>query len=484
MNPSVPPAQPIPLLLPVENVLVHTDLLAEAVARLSRARPGLIAAVPIWLARGGRAGVLARAAATLDLGDLGAVFSGPVAAFLEQALADGREVIFLAPEATSARVFLGPRFAECAILTPADGFPEGGTELAAALEKRFGVRGYDFIGGPSSTHAALAGAREAHAATRRDRPAHLEGARRHARELNVLETVAGTSWKDWLAGLRIHQWAKNLLLFVPFLSGHEFDGLAKLVALLGAFFAMGLCASATYLWNDLLDIEFDRLHASKRNRLLASGRTSLAKAFGLSLVLMTVGLAGAFLLSPGFGCILLFYIALTVAYSTILKRLALVDLFVLTSLYLTRIVAGVIVAGTVPSFWLFAFSFLFFLSLAAAKRRIELHRHAPAAGGILRGRGYDTGDAGFLSGLGISTGIAASLMLALYSESSHVRSLYACPEWLWGACVLCLFWICRVWLLTERGRLQDDPVVFAITDKATLLIAALGGLIFLLAQPL
>jgi 4-hydroxybenzoate polyprenyltransferase len=484
MNDGHPSAKTIPLLVPVEDVLLHTDLLAEAVARLARARPALLAAVPFWLARGGRAAVLARAAATVEMGDLGAVFHEAVAAFLDECLASGREVIFLAPEAASARVFLGPRFAKCAILTPADGFPSGGEGLAAALEKRFGPRGYDFIGGPQSTHAALAGAREAHAAARGDRPAHLAGARHHSADLNVLATFPGTSWKDWLAGLRIHQWAKNLLLFVPFISGHHYQGPWQIIGLLTAFFSMGLCASATYLWNDLLDIEFDRLHASKRNRLLASGRTSLARAFWLSLVLMIAGLLGGFILSPAFGGILVFYIALTVAYSTILKRLALVDLFTLTSLYLTRIVAGVVVAGTIPSFWLFAFSFLFFLSLAAAKRRIELHRHAPADGGVLHGRGYDTRDAGLLSGLGISTGIAAALMLALYSESAHVRSLYARPEWLWGACVLCLFWICRVWLLTERGRLQDDPVVFAITDKLTLLIAALGGLIFFLAQPL
>lgn len=484
MSDAHPSTMPVPLLVPVEGVLVHSDLLAEAVARLARAKPPRLALVPFWLARGGRAAVLARAAAEVDMGDLGAVFTEAVAAFLDQAIAEGREVIFLAPEAASARAFLGSRYAGCPILTPADGYPEGGPELAAALEKRFGARGYDFIGGPTSSHAALAGARVAYAATRGDRPAHLEGARRHAADLHVLATVAGTTWKDWLAGLRVHQWAKNCLLFVPFLSGHHYEGVYQLAGLLAAFLSMGLCASATYLWNDLLDIEFDRLHAGKRKRLLASGRTSLARAFAVSVGLLLAGLIGGFLLSPAFGGILVFYIVLTVAYSTVLKRLALVDLFVLTSLYLTRIVAGVVVGDTIPSFWLFAFSFLFFLSLAAAKRRIELHRHAPAAGGVLRGRGYDTGDAGFLSGLGISTGIAAALMLALYSDSAHVRSLYARPEWLWGACVLCLFWICRVWLLTERGRLQDDPVVFAITDKLTLLIAALGGLVFVLARPL
>lgn len=474
----------IPLLVPVEGVLVHTDLLAEAVARLARTRPGLLAAVPIWLVQGGRGAVLARAAREMEMGDLEAVFRRPVAAFLDEAIQRGREVIFLAPEITSARIFLGDRFEKCGILTPAEGFPQGGDELAAALEKRFGPRGYDFIGGPRSTHAALAGAREAHAATRGDRPAHLAGARQHAADLNVLATVPGTTWKDWLAGLRIHQWAKNLLLMVPFLSGHHYQGTFQIIGLIAAFLSMGLCASATYLWNDMLDIEFDRLHASKKNRLLASGRTSLARAFWLSVVLMIAGLSGGFLLSPIFGGILVFYIALTVAYSTFLKRLALVDLFVLTSLYLTRIVAGVVVGETIPSFWLFAFSFLFFLSLAAAKRRIELYRHAESSGGVLRGRGYDTGDAGFLSGLGISTGIAAALMLALYSDSEHVRSLYARPEWLWGACVLCLFWICRVWLLTARGLLEDDPVVFAITDKLTLVIAALGALVFVLARPL
>jgi 4-hydroxybenzoate polyprenyltransferase len=472
------------MLVPVEGVLLQTDLLAEALARFARLQPAQILAAPILALRGGRAAVLQRAARTVGMRDLGVVLCQPVAEHLEEAMRAGREVIFLAPEKESAVQILEERFPGCRVLTPADGFPCGGRALAAALLERFGAGGYDFIGGPEATHAALADARVASAAVRGDRPAHLKGARRHAADLQVIATLQGTTWRDWLMELRLHQWAKNFLIIVPFLAGHHYSGFYQIAGLVVAFLAMGLCASATYIWNDILDIEFDRLHATKRRRLLASGRTSLARAFGASVFLLFVGLLGGFLLKPGFGGILVFYIILTFTYSVFLKRLALVDLFALTSLYLTRIVAGVLVGDTMLSFWLFAFSFLFFLSLAAAKRLIEIRRHAPAAGEMLRGRGYTSGDAVLLTSLGVSSGIASALMLALYSESAHVRSLYAEPNWLWGACVLCLFWISRVWLLTERGELDDDPVVFAIKDKVTLVIAALGGVVFYLANPL
>ena len=477
------PASP-PLVVPVEGVMLQCDLLAEALASMARRQPLDLLLAP-WLAlRGGRMAIFARPAVVEGISELGPLLREPVLEYLRKEVLAGRRLVFLAPEPIAARRLLDPHFPGCEILGPEDGLPSGGRALAEALVARFGERGFDFLGGPRATHPALAVARKAMAAIRDDRSGHLKGARRHAADVQVVATLEGTTWKDWVRELRFHQWAKNLLILVPFLSGHHYAGAYQMGGLVAAIIAMGLCASATYLWNDILDVEFDRRHARKQHRLLASGRTSLGRAFGTSVFLLGPGLLGGFLLDIRFGAILVFYVALTVAYSVHLKRIALVDLFVLTSLYLTRIVAGIVVGGALVSFWLFAFSFLFFLSLAAAKRRIEIRLHPPASGEKVRGRGYAADDGAWLTALGISTGVGATLMLALYSESEHVHSLYHQPAWLWGACVLCLFWINRVWLLTERGQLDDDPVLFALRDRATLVVAACGALVFHLAQPI
>ncbi len=473
-----------PLIVPLEGVLLQTDLTAEVLARFAKLAPRELLLAPLTAMRGGRAALYRRAAAKVGLENLRQLLRKPVVEWVNAALDEGRPVFIVAAEARSAAQVLPEEWERCEILTPAEGVPDRGKGLADALARRFGPQGYDFIGGPHATHGALGAARKAYAAVRDDRPGHLRGAFRHANDLEVIATLQGTSWRDWLFELRLHQWAKNLLIMLPSLSGHHLSGIYQIGGLIASFLAMGLCASATYVWNDILDVESDRRHPRKRRRLLASGRTSLGRAFLASLVLLTAALTGGFLLNRAFGVVLLIYVLLTVSYSTFFKRVALIDLFLLTSLYLVRIVAGVVVGETLPSFWLFGFSFLFFLSLAAAKRQVELQRNPPAAGETVHGRGYLGSDLPLLSGLGIATAVASVMMLALYSDSEHVQLLYRRPEWLWGACVLCLFWVSRVWLLTIRCELHDDPVVFAIKDKFTVPLALLGLLIFFMAGPM
>lgn len=292
-----------------------------------------------------------------------------------------------------------------------------------------------------------------------------------------------TSWPHWAKALRVHQWAKNLLIALPFLAGHHFHTVWQLAGLFAAFLAMSLCASGTYLWNDLLDLEYDRAHPRKRDRLAASGRTDLRKIILVSLGLVAAGLAGGFWLDPTFGLLLLGYITATLSYSLCIKRIALADIFLLAFLYLSRIVGGIIISEAKLSFWLFAFTFLLFLSLAAAKRLVELQLNAAKAGGAIEGRGYRAADLPAVSGLGIAAGVASCIVLGLYSNSQQVLALYQSPQWFWGICVVALYWISRIWFLTHRGEMHDDPLVFAIRDRGTWLLALAGLACVLLAHP-
>ena len=279
-------------------------------------------------------------------------------------------------------------------------------------------------------------------------------------------------WRDWLGALRIHQWAKNVLIFLPVGAGHHMGDPGQLAGMLAAFLAMGLCASGTYLWNDLFDREHDRSHPTKQRRLVASARVSSGTVWTASCALVLIAWAGGFALRPAFGCLLVGYTAVTLTYSLLLKRQAITDIFALALLYLSRIVAGVLISPALPTFWLFAFTFLLFLSLGAMKRYVELKRLAGTAGqGEIPGRGYRAEDLSVISELGIAAGVGSAVVLGFYSNSDQVVALYERPEWFWGICVVVLYWVARVWFHTKRGLMHDDPVVFALKDRLTWAVA-------------
>jgi 4-hydroxybenzoate polyprenyltransferase len=276
----------------------------------------------------------------------------------------------------------------------------------------------------------------------------------------------------WRA-LRAHQWVKNLLVFVPVLMAHKlFEG-APVLRGAWAFAAWSLCASAGYLFNDLLDAEADRRHPYKSRRPLAAGALGRGAAAWASAGLLAAGLAVAFASLPvSFGLMLLLYLSLTVAYTIFLKRLVVVDVLVLAGLYTLRVLAGGLAAGVEVSPWLLAFSMFFFLSLAFVKRYTELRGVGDGGGGSRRG--YAAGDAELLKSFGTASGYLSVLVLALYiNQSREVVQLYRRPEALWliGPCLL--YWVTRVWLLADRGRLHDDPVVFTVKDPASYAVGAL-----------
>jgi 4-hydroxybenzoate polyprenyltransferase len=275
---------------------------------------------------------------------------------------------------------------------------------------------------------------------------------------------------------RPHQWAKNLLIFLPVLLAHSLNS-AKLLAALGAFCCFSLTASSTYMFNDLLDIEADRRHPRKQLRPFASGDLSGLTGFSTAAVLLIIGLAGGSLLGEEFIAWLLVYIATTVSYSWYLKRVALVDVLVLSGLYTLRLQAGSAATDTPISHWLAGLSIFLFLSLAIVKRFAELENLRQSGSALHNGRGYLISDTEQLRAFGTASGYAAVVVFAIYISSRDVTALYRHPSTLWLIVPLILLWISRIWLLASRGELDEDPVVFALTDRLSLLIGVAVGVV-------
>jgi 4-hydroxybenzoate polyprenyltransferase len=286
---------------------------------------------------------------------------------------------------------------------------------------------------------------------------------------------------DWIKALRIHQWLKNLLLFVPLLTALQFDNIQFFSTLVIAFISFSLCASSVYITNDLLDLASDRSHPRKKHRPFASAKLPIV--LGVAVVPFLVGASVwlARIVGSDFQVILLLYFLLTVAYSFVLKRVVLLDCLTLATLYTLRIIAGAAAVSISLSFWLLAFSVFIFLSLSLVKRFAELVVQAQKGEDAAHGRGYLVSDASLLQTLGVSSGYISTLVIALYVYSEEVVSIYAEPIAIWLVLPILLFWISWVWLKAARGEMHDDPIIFAVKDKASLLVAAFTAVVFLYA---
>jgi len=277
--------------------------------------------------------------------------------------------------------------------------------------------------------------------------------------------------KSYFRLLRPHQWLKNALVFLPMLAAHQLDQATAFSTLL-AFIAFSLVASSVYVLNDLVDLEADRAHPRKRKRPFASGDIPTSQGPGLLLVLLIAGAVVAAPLGFWFALALVGYYVTTLAYSFLLKRRIVIDICVLAGLYTFRIIAGGAATGIPISVWLLAFSVFFFLSLAAVKRQAELVDGVASGNIQAQGRGYTTDDLPVVANMAISAGYVSVLVMALYLNSPAVSELYATPTLLWGICLILLYWLSRMVMVTHRGRMHDDPVVFAVKDRVSLICFA------------
>ncbi len=460
----------VPLAVDLDGTLIKTDLLWESLAALLRRNPLALLYVLFWWARG-RAYLKQQLAARVHVDPATLPYHEEFLAWLNTQKRAGRKLIL----ATASDIKMAVPVAEHIGLFDEVMASDGKINLRAdaklaALSKKFGERGFDYAGNSTVDLAVWKGTREAIVVN-----AGARLAAQAARRTKVGRTFRSTAspLKTFLRCLRPHQWIKNLIIFVPVLTAHQLGNPAVLTTAALAFAAFCLCASSAYILNDLVDLNADRHHATKKHRPFAAGELPLSVGFIAAPILLAAGLGLAISLSAGFAVVLAGYFIATLGYSLQLKQVAILDVFVLAGLYTLRLVAGHVATGIEFSAWLLMFSMFIFLSLALMKRFQELHSLRQQNQHAVKGRGYTAPDLELVTTLGLVSGFIAVLVLALYVNSEQVVTLYARPKLLLLACPLMLYWISRVWFLAHRGQMHDDPTAFAFKDWVSYVIAVL-----------
>ncbi len=472
----------VALCVDLDGTLVKSDTLLDTVLVVARQRPGLLVKVPGWIAEG-KAAFKRHLTTSVDLDVEHLPYNQPLLQYLREQHGRGRAIYL----ATAADVGLAERVAAFlgifagVLASDGSGVNLAGANKLAAMRAQFGEE-FCYIGNAKPDVELLAAC--VSPMTANPDGALLAGMKRKG-------TVAAANFEDrvpavksWLKAIRLHQWAKNMLIFVPLLLAHQWNP-GTFGGAITAFLSFGMCASATYIINDLLDLEADRKHPRKRRRPFAAGDIS-AIAGVMAVVVLLVGalvlavaLPRIVIAMPGdyklwqpykFLGWLGFYTVTTLAYSLYLKRKLLLDVFVLSGLYTVRILAGSAATGVPVSAWLAGFSVFFFLSLAFVKRFSELESLRERGGAVTNGRGYFVSDLEQLRALGTGAAYAAVVVMTLYINNPETKVLYRHVIRLWLVVPVLLLWLSQVWMLASRGEMHDDPVVYAITDKRSFLL--------------
>ncbi|WP_042001712.1 UbiA family prenyltransferase [Streptomyces sp. AcH 505] len=286
----------------------------------------------------------------------------------------------------------------------------------------------------------------------------------------------------WIKAIRPHQWAKNVVVLVPVLLGWHDVTLASFATTLALIVLLCAVASLTYIVNDIADLSSDRKHWSKRRRPFASGAIEVRDGLLVVALMLPIFCLFALLISVPAGICLLLYVAVTLGYSFGWKRIPLFDTFVIALLFTIRIIIGITASSVTPSAWLLTFSMFFFFSLALAKRHTEILRAVEHNMRSLQGRGYQIGDESLTLVFGAAASMASIVIVVIYLvDEVFARQLYGTPAWLWVAPIAIFLFSCRIWVLSHRGRMTDDPVAFALRDRVSLGLGLLVAIAILLA---
>lgn len=468
-----------PLVVDLDGTLIKTDILIESLMKYLMINPFNIFTFFILLFKG-KSALKSEISRVVNIDVSLLPYNQDVIEYINSEKTLGREVIL----ATATNIKYAEQVASHLsifddVIASDESVNLASKYKANELIKRYGERGFDYMGN-SKADIDVWSKSESAIIVNPD-----NGVIKKANKLgNVLKIIENRPpfIKTLVKALRVHQWAKNILIFVPLSAAHGLTELNQLSTALLAFFMFSLCASTVYLLNDLLDLEDDRHHKTKKNRPFASG--ALDVRLGLILfptMLVSVFLVTLITLPIEFLGVLIAYYILTLFYSFKLKRMVMVDVITLAMLYTVRIVAGGVVLGLDLTFWLLAFSMFIFLSLAMVKRYAELYEAREAGLEVTRGRGYHPSDFEIISSLGTASGYLSVLVLSLYINEATTAAMYNHPTFIWLACPLLLYWISRTWMITHRGLMHDDPVVFAMKDRVSQIVGILFISIFWLA---
>jgi 4-hydroxybenzoate polyprenyltransferase/phosphoserine phosphatase len=466
----------VPLVVDLDGTLIRTDLLVEsAFAHLGENPLRILSLFTMLMRR--KAALKAGIAAETPIDAVHLPYDERLLALIEKARREGRK-IYIASASNERYV------SAIAKHVGADGFfASSETEnlsshnKASRLVEVFGEMGFDYAGNARADLPVWAICRKGwavHPAAAVRRALAASGA-----DVAIVESSGGVA-KAWIKLLRVHQWIKNALVFVPLLTAHKFE-IAAFVAAIGAFFAFSFAASAVYLLNDLVDLEADRKHPSKKRRPLAAGTLPVQAALPVIVLLVLMAFATALMVAPLFAGVLLAYLALTTAYTFFLKRKMLVDIVALALLYTIRVIGGAAAISVPVSEWLLAFSMFIFTSLALMKRYVELAARVDADLPDPSNRNYRNSELDIVATLAAAAGFNAVTVFALYISSDTVRQLYHHPNALWLVCPILMYWLARALIMAHRRLIDDDPIVFALKDRNSLFAFALVAAIMVVA---
>ena len=478
VNPAKESAGSLGLAVDLDGTLVRTDLLLESLLVLLRQKPRCIFNLPVWLFKG-KAYFKQQVARRVSLDVSLLPYREELLAYLKTQRAQGRPIVL----ATACDMRIAQQVADHLrlfdLVLASDGITNlSGESKRDRLVNEFGEKGFDYAGNHRHDMAVWASARRAIVVD----PGPLVGsAVARAAKVDRVFADRRKSPVDYLKPLRPRHWLKNILVFVPLIAAHRFFETALLMKALLAFVAFGCFASSGYLLNDLFDLTTDRRHPDKRLRPFASGDLPLSYGVSMIPLLVALGCVIGLMVSPLALAVLSIYLCLTTAYSFYMREIVLLDVIILAGLYTVRIMAGSAAVAIWPSHWLLAFSTFLFFSLALVKRYSELVIMRRIDGDGATARGYELDDGELLAAMGIASGYLAVLVLALYINSDTAQALYGRYELIWFLCPLLFYWISHVWLVAHRGKMPDDPVVFAMSDRTSQILTLLMLVITVLA---
>jgi 4-hydroxybenzoate polyprenyltransferase/phosphoserine phosphatase len=467
-------ALPTVTICDLDDTLIKTDLLFESVLKLIRTKPLASLSLPLWLMRG-KAYTKEQVAHLVNLDPSSLPYRDEILRHVRARRYDGNQVILAS---ASHHSFVKSIADHCQCFDMAHG-SSGSINLKSEKKlewiKANVGKPFEYIG---DSRSDLAIWKKASHAILVNPSKHVLG---KIKSLGIPhETIydGKTSFKLILKQLRIHQWIKNALLIIPALAAHKLSSLEIFRSVLIGSLSFSFIASLVYVMNDMLDVENDRRHPTKKNRPFASGFLPIRHGFLMMLLLGLASLLLGSLLGPEFLSVLALYFGVNVLYSTRLKEAVMLDVVILASFYTMRLMAGSAATATPISSWLLSFSTFFFLGLAMVKRYTELRRVVGKSQSVLHGRGYGVEDKIPVLIMGITSSMLSILILALYFSSSDVQGLYNHPTRLWALAPLLLYWNGRVWMLANRGQVDDDPVVFAVKDiQSWVVLIITAGLI-------
>ncbi len=470
----------IPLCVDLDGTLIKTDLLWESCLLYLKQNPLHVFNLIIWLFKG-KANLKHQLAARVQIYFESLPYDSEIMTYLKEQKGLGRKILLVTG---SHQKIVKPIFDHTKLfdefLATHESLNLSGHQKAKKLTEIYGNQGFDYIGNESADIPVWRAANMSLVMA----PGALLKLKLKLQKIKF--TTIGSRKSTILAvfkALRIHQWSKNIIIFIPILAAHKLFETQVIQQSVLAFVSFCMFASSGYILNDILDIEADRNHSKKKSRPFASGALSIPIGFILLLTLFAAGFLIAQATTKPFVLVVLGYFVLTCSYSIYLKSQPIVDVIVLAGLYTIRIFAGHEATAIKYSHWLLSFSFFFFLCLALVKRYSELFElnKKNVNNDKVSGRDYVVSDLNTVLGLGVSTGTISVLIIFLYLTSPDVYILYKAPQFLWLVIPVLTYWISRLWLLAGRGEVNQDPVIFALKDRASYIVFAIVFIVLFLS---